>query len=380
MDINKLCDEFDKRREQREPRLRSFYDDAVGDYLIVQRPEANMWGCCNDIETIYANNMDSLAEWLAVDCTDDLPYLEPWIGTGVYANAFGCEYVWRQDNAPHTHYRYNAAEDLKHIEYPDWRKSPIMKMVLDAIDVLKERTRCRIPITCTDTQSPFDTATLILDATTFMTAPFFDEQPVLRFQQMITDLIIEFSNVQIERIGKDLAARPGHLMPSIPGFRGLSISDDNLAVGSPMINEIVALPFDQKLANAFDGLAIHSCGPWAHTMKKLRSLSKIMMIDCAFSRECDPNPNVPADVREALQGSGIIAKVRVGGNMEDVISWLPQVAGPGSITTVICPLKSIRLFVIFTRQSSDTCRTAWPPRTSQRHFQPEQTVGCCARG
>jgi len=70
--------------------------------------------------------------------TDDLPYLEPWIGTGVYANAFGCEYIFRDGNTPHTHYRRHRMEEIGAVEYPDWRARPVMNMALDSIDALKQ--------------------------------------------------------------------------------------------------------------------------------------------------------------------------------------------------------------------------------------------------
>ena len=123
--------------------------------------------------------------------------MEPWIGTGVFANAFGCEYHFRDDNAPHVRYRYHKIEEVRDIEYPDYRKSPIMSMVLDCIDCFRERTHDGLPIALTDTQSPFDTATLILDAAEFFTACYTEPEIVTDFLQKITDLIVEFSEVQM---------------------------------------------------------------------------------------------------------------------------------------------------------------------------------------
>ena len=33
------------------------------------------------------------------NCT--APFLEPWFGVGVFANAFGAEYIWTENNCPH---------------------------------------------------------------------------------------------------------------------------------------------------------------------------------------------------------------------------------------------------------------------------------------
>lgn len=86
------------------------------------------------------NNLEYAWALLSLDWTDDLPYLEPWVGTGIYANAFGCEYLFREFEAPHVQYLCHSVEALSRIEYPDYRQSPIMRMVLDCIDALKDRT------------------------------------------------------------------------------------------------------------------------------------------------------------------------------------------------------------------------------------------------
>ena len=295
---------------------------------MIQRVPGELWGRCNTIDQIYRNNIAYLTDSLLFEWTDELPYLEPWIGVGVYANAFGCEYLWRDDNAPDTHYMYHKIKEVRDIEVPDYQKSTIMRMVLDCIDHFKEETRGQLPICLTDTQSPFDTATLVLDASEFLTACYTDEETAWQLMQSITDLIIEFSRVQRDCIGEELLVKPGHILPSSTSYRGISISDDNLSVSSPWINERIALPFDQQIADAFDGLAIHSCGRWEHTMAKLGRLRNVLMVDCALSAAVDPTPCVAAEVREALKGSGIIAQVRVGSELDEVLPLLEELFDP----------------------------------------------------
>ncbi|MEK6794133.1 MAG: uroporphyrinogen decarboxylase family protein [Spirochaetota bacterium] len=330
MDAKEMADRYERRRILREAKLRDFFDpNGATQYLIVQHAGNRIYGACNSIADIVRANLLQFEEAIAVDWTDDLPYLEPWIGTGVYANAFGCDYVFRDFDAPHVHYKYQRIDEVKNIACPDWKKSPVMNMVLDTIDALKEATNAGIPISLTDTQSAFDTATLILDAAEFFTACYADEEAVIGFMKKLNDLIIDFSHVQMKRIGNDILALPGHIMPGMPTGTGISISDDNLAVSSPHINNLISLPFDQILADEFGGLAIHSCGTWAHTMALLRNYRNITMIDCAVGRGAgDPNPNDPAAVRDALAGTGIIAKIRPGGDRDDLDRTLEEIFHP----------------------------------------------------
>lgn len=328
MDTAALVDLFERRKAERGQRLSDFVA-GKRPYLVLQRPPADLWGACNTVDMIVGNNLAYMERALRFDWTDELPYLEPWIGTGLFASAFGCEYMWRDDNAPDIHYRYHKIEEVAHLEYPDWNHSPVMRMVLNCIDAFLEKTGGRLPIALTDTQSPVDTATLVLDAVEFFTACYTHEEIVLRFLDIITRLIIEFSQVQECWMGAERRARPGHIMPADTNWRGISISEDNLSFCSPRINAKFALPFDQKIADAFDGLAVHSCGNWVHTMKLVRQMRNILMVDCSLPTDPDPTPNVASEVRDAMKGSGIPVKARVGSNPETFMPVIAEVFDPG---------------------------------------------------
>ena len=328
--MRKVLDRFLEVEGARRPRLERFYAKAEPGYLIIQRTPAPLFGPCNTVADIVANNLRALEPWVAAEGTDEIPFLEPWIGTGVYANIFGCPYVWRDDQAPCVHYRYHRIQETVGLAPPDWRRAPVANMVLDTIDALREATGDVVPICATDTQSAFDTATLILDASEFFVSCY--EEPVLveRFMHLITESVIDFTQAQFARIGRGRVARPGHIMPSFGGGPGLSVSDDNLAVSSPLINERVSFPSNKRLAEAFGGLAIHSCGCWQETMARLDGASGVFMVDCALTRSWDPNPNDPARVREALSGKNIILKARVGSDPDEIDSILSAVADPNS--------------------------------------------------
>jgi hypothetical protein len=228
-----------------------------------------------------------------------------------------------------------------------------MGMVLDCIDMMKDRTRGRFPIALTDTQSPFDTATLVLDTSEFFTACYTEPETARQLMQTIADLVIDFSREQARRIGNELVSRPGHVMPSLPGFRGITLSDDNLAVSSPLINERFSLPCNQRIADALGGVAVHSCGVWDHTMKLLPGRG-VMGVDCAVAPVCDPTPMTPEAVRAALAGTGIVVKARCGGTREEIEHAIAALAGP-----------DIRLILDITRIDPDDATYA---RTAETNY------------
>jgi len=326
MDLEELSDLYLQRRAERLPLVERFWASERG-WLVIQRPSYHLWSECNSVPGVYGNNLRHMESWLSFPWSDELPHLQAWFGTGVYANAFGCEYLWRQGEAPDTHVRYPRIEDVRGLERPDWRRSPVMAMVLECIDVLKERTRGRFPIALTDTQSPCDTATLVLDTSEFFTACYTEEQTVDALLATISDLIVEFSREQARHIGEGLVSRPGHVIPSLATLGGITLSDDNLAVSSPAVNERFSLRYDQRIADALGGVAIHSCGVWDHTMKLLPGRG-VMAVDCSVSPRWDPTPMAPARVRAALRGTGIAVKARCGGTAEEIREAVGALAGP----------------------------------------------------
>jgi hypothetical protein len=326
-DLEALTELWHRRVAERERGIRDFYAGRR-QWLVVQRPAYFIYGECNTIPDIVANNLRQMQSWLACPWTDELPHLEPWIGTGVYASAFGCGYLWRRGEAPDVRARFSRIEEVRGIAKPDWRSSPVMRMVLDAIDALLETTKGRFPVSSTDPQSPYDTATLALDTSEFFTACYTEPETVAAFVGTITELLMEFTRVQWDRIGAARIARPGHSIPSLPGLTGINLSDDNLAVASPLVNERVSLPANRRLSEAFGGLFLHSCGIWHHTMRAAAAHGATG-IDCVVHRACDPTPDDAAAVRAALEGTGVMVRARFGQDIDRLLADLPLIAGPG---------------------------------------------------
>ena len=130
-----------------------------------------------------------------------------------------------------------------------------MSMVLDCIDCFRERTHDGLPIALTDTQSPFDTATLVLDAAEFFAACYAEPEIVAGFLQKITDLIVEFSRVQMRADRAGTAGTAGTPHAELRGrSRGFPFPTTISPSPRPKINRRFALPMDGQLAEQFGGL------------------------------------------------------------------------------------------------------------------------------
>lgn len=315
---------FREYRTERVERLRAFLEGRGDTTVLFEEKVFTGFDTCRTPQESLARQLDGITQQMSHD-SDFIPYLEPWFGVGVFANAYGAEYVWTDGESPQTHYLVHSEEQAAKLEKPAVADAPVMKLVLDAIDYFVEQTRGEIPIVCTDTQSPLDTATLLWDTSSFFTAVHTAPEVVHRLLDQLTDLIVEFSRLQAAHIGQAWAC-PGHIMPSAAGVTGLSISDDNIVMVSPDDYERLAVPYCSRIAEAFGGVAVHSCGNFERQLPALMKTAQLCMIDGAFCSSGDPNPNTDLELfRDTLSGTGTILHARMD---RDWPNLLPRLVDP----------------------------------------------------
>jgi hypothetical protein len=290
----------------------------------------NLYTDVRTSERSLANQMACIETTLKAR-TDWMPFLEPWHGVGVYANAFGCPYDWDVCSYPQTRYAITTVEEAREVRKPDWRDGEICRLVMESIRLFRGRVGDAIPIACTDTQSPIDTATLIWQTDSFLLACHDEPETVHRFLGMVTDLIIEFSLAQLEAIGPN-PARPGHsacLSRSRGRFTGIGLSDDLATVVSPSLYEAFARPYNERVAAALGGVVIHSCGTWhPRLIGTVLGTQGLAGVELALSRGDDPSPSAPETVRDGFAGTGMLVKARVG---RDFMSVADRVYSPDLI-------------------------------------------------
>lgn len=297
----------------KEQKLTAFFQsDQVSEVPVVVRPPCNVWGKISRYrEQSLELQLDALA--LAMQFQSDFlySYLEPWHGVGVYANIFGSPVNWSDFDAPQTHYLYHHIDEVQNLKHPHILDAELPQMVLESIRYFRKMTGDCMNICLTDTQSPNDSASLILDTCEFFTASLSDPERLAPFMDLVTDVMIEFSEMQFEAMGPT-ATRPGHIMVSAPGLTGISVSDDNMAVISKPSYRNSALAYNSRLGEHFGGISIHTCGNFKQNFAIVKEVKNLTLIDCAVSG-ADPNPNDAGKLAEAFAGTGIVIKARIGG-------------------------------------------------------------------
>jgi len=337
---------FLKYKEVRDKELLKLYKGELNYVPVMQTPPSDFFGSIsNTKEGSLAAQLDYLARYTELESDIAMTYLEPWHGVGLYAAAFGCEYEWSDHISPQTRAIYQTIDEVENLKYPSMNDCEIMNFILDSIRYFKEQTGGQIDITITDTQSPNDNASLILDSCEFFIATITEPERIERFMNQITDLTIEFTEKQFEVIG-DCLTRPGHIMYSSREMPGISISDDNMAVISPASYEASALPYNNRLSEHFGGISIHTCGDFKATAPLVKRTKDLIIFDCALDLAADPNPNKASMVRETFKNTGTIVKTRL---MHDNVEMLRDLLYP-----------DVKLAVhIFTGGTNDEMNRQW---------------------
>ena len=211
-----------------------------------------------------------------IDIRDDfVPFLQPQGGVTVVASAFGCEVEYFDHTLPWAHPVIKAddpPEKVYEIKPPAVTDGQLGQM-LEFTDYYVAETKGRYPIALTDLQGPLDTAYLVWDSSAFMLAMYTNPKEVHHLMRLVTDLTIAYVKEQRAHSPQFL---PCHFPPLwLPDGRGVSISDDGLAVISAKLYKEFCLPYVNEVSDEFGGIMIHSCGNFVHQFDNLANVHNL---------------------------------------------------------------------------------------------------------
>ncbi|MCJ7652654.1 MAG: hypothetical protein MUO75_03010, partial [Actinobacteria bacterium] len=210
---------------------------------------------------------------------DFIPHLQPQMGVGVFASAFGCEVAFPPDQMPWTYPVIKAGDPAKKVYEldPPFVTSGLLGDVLDYARYFDEKAGHRYPIAMTDLQGPMDTAYLVWDSCDFMLAMYEHPKEVHHLMRLCTDLMIDFVKEFRSTVNEMV---PAHFPPVyLPDGMGLAVSEDVMAVLSPSLYEEFSLPYVNELSEEFGGILIHSCGDFEHQIPTLRKVKGLRGIN-----------------------------------------------------------------------------------------------------
>lgn len=210
---------------------------------------------------------------------DYIPSLWPGLRQSAIPSAFGAveekhnNHYWCMPIIKKPEDVYNLKEPNFNIRgTPSWR-------ILENIKYFKKITKGEIPIHMTDMQGPMACASSMWDVNSYLLAMHTNPKEVHYLHKILTRAFIKFVDLQIEAAEGDFIT--SHLMPFswIPREKGITLSNDLLAlVGPDQVYEF-SNPYDNEISNRYGGIIIHSCGKFDHNLNALKGVENLSALD-----------------------------------------------------------------------------------------------------
>jgi hypothetical protein len=300
-------------------------NSGVAVYRRFRVPECFTW-MSRDMEASLFHQLGALQA--SMDYKADIAnFLEPWYGIGTLASAFGIDYLWPDRQAPVVPHAFASIQDVLAVNPTPIDQTDIGKHTLNMIEYFLEKTKGQLPISLTDTQSPLNALSFLVDTNAFYMG-FIDAPDALK--EMLERLVpfqIDFVQKQLNLIGNAIAW-PGHGFASSRAFCGLGMSDDIMTLLSPPQYAEFGIPSMSQCSQPFGGPVVHSCGNWCDKVSTVKEIKGLVMIDGAFTPQTDPTPNDTQPFKEAFHNSPVVLNTRMVGDPEIVIETVKSIWHP----------------------------------------------------
>jgi hypothetical protein len=294
--------------------------------------EVFSWGC-RDMKASLEWQLGGLQK--SMEFKADVPnFIVPWYGIGTVAGAFGADYIWKKKQAPAIRPKFGSVREALQYKSMPVSQTHIGRHTLEMIDYFLDKTNGRVPMSLTDTQSPLNIACNVVQMSSFFIEMLDNPQAVKTLLNRLAELLVEFTQEQIGRIG-DALVWPGHGYCSCRSFEGLGMSDDNALMISGRQYLDFAVSAVEIAGGPFGGSAFHCCGNWKDKIEAVKKIKGLRMVDGAFSAATDPSPNPPEPFGEAFANTGIVVNARIVGGLETIAESVRRLWRPGMKLIVV---------------------------------------------
>jgi uroporphyrinogen-III decarboxylase len=209
-------------------------------------------------------------DWLRDDA---LPYLDPYTGTEIFAEALGCPVERPEDNMPFARPLVETPLDAATVRVPDWSRTRL-SMLFEIADELRARAPDAL-MKLVDIQSPMDIAALVWEKSAFYTAMTDAPEAVKGLAAKAFELLTSFQDAWFERYGRELVAHyPAYYLP-----QGFTLSEDEVGVVSEAMFEEFFLPELAALSERYGGLGIHCCADARHQWANFKRVPDLRLLN-----------------------------------------------------------------------------------------------------
>lgn len=219
---------------------------------------------------VYLRQMEQM-EWLDDDA---LPYLDPYTGTEIFAEAFGCDIYRPPNEMPSARPLIHSASQVDRLRVPAI-DCPALARLFHIADELRRRAGNAALLKLVDIQSPMDIAALIWDKNDFYVAAAETPQAVLQLAAKARELLAAFLDEWFARYGREFIAHyPAYYMPC-----GITLSEDEVGAVSEQMCRELFLPELAELSHRYGGIGVHCCANARHQWGNFKRIPALRLLN-----------------------------------------------------------------------------------------------------
>lgn len=204
---------------------------------------------------------------------DQIPFLAPYTGTEIFAEAFGCKVHYPVDNMPFALPKIHSASEVRSLRRPS-RFAPPLERTFRIARRLRE-VYPDAPMQLPDIQSPFDIAALIWAKEDFYAATIEEPEAVEDLCAMIEELLVKFLDTWLAEFGTaHMAHYPDYYVPV-----GVTLSEDEAGSISPAAFKRFCLPALGRLSKRYGGIGVHCCANSINQWSNFRQIPDLFLLN-----------------------------------------------------------------------------------------------------
>lgn len=269
---------FEKAFNQEAQKICPYVVNNANYFLFGEKPESIPDDYFTNPEVMYQRQVKQFERHF--DLVEDhyVPYLMPFMGTGVFCSAFGANIVFKEKMDPSAEgFVIQDIESLNKLAAPDPQKDGLMPKVLEFIRYFKSNSD--IPVGITDCQGPLTTALQLVGYDKLFYWMYDYPMKIHEFMDFLSDCLIEWVKIQKKEIGESLDCCAGNQGVYVPNGIGIWISDDDAVImPADLYAEFVA-PYNDKIMKAFGSGIIHFCGTANQHIETFKNMNYLRAIN-----------------------------------------------------------------------------------------------------
>lgn len=218
----------------------------------------------------YCTMVDRL-EWLD---DDSIPYLDVYTGTEIFAEAFGCNVHYSEDNMPFALPIVSTWQEAEKLSLPELATSPLDRLIT-MMGRLRQKAGAQALVKMVDMQSPMDISALIWDKNTFYPALIEYPETVQCLSSKVHEFQVRFLDTWFHEFGLDyLAHYPDYYVPF-----GITLSEDEIGVVNPAMFAQYFLPELEGLSRRYGQIGIHCCAHARHQWDTVLKIPGLFLLN-----------------------------------------------------------------------------------------------------